>query len=71
MKTYGKDLFKVTNVMNINKMCNINFLIISLHDSNKSIITTCIAKNGNAYVQYNDFGIYPLYSCFKIIFSPK
>jgi len=34
----------------------------SHHNLNKSIITTCITKDENACIIYNDFGIYLLFT---------
>jgi len=43
------------------------YSIVSHHDLNKSIITTCISKYENAYMLYHDFNIYFIFSIFKTI----
>jgi hypothetical protein len=44
------------------------YFIISHHNLNKFInIITCIAKYWNAYISYNDFGLYPLFTFFETI----
>ncbi len=63
---YGKELCsRCFSVMNRNKMSKKKKKgsIVSDHNLNKSIITTCIAKYENSYMLYNDFR--------KILFLPR
>ncbi len=46
------------------------YLVVSHHNSIKSIITKCIAKHENVYVQYNDFDINTLFTPFTTITLP-
>jgi hypothetical protein len=53
--------------MDKNKMPRTLYSIVSQHNSNKSNITTCTTKYENVEKLYNDFVMYPLFTCFKII----
>jgi hypothetical protein len=45
-RVYGKTTFKIINVVNINKTPKNIYVIGNHHNSNKSIIITCIPKYG-------------------------
>ncbi len=49
---YGKNAFKIINVVNINKTPKNIYVIGNHHNSNKSIIIACIPYMESAYISY-------------------
>jgi len=45
--------------------------IVTHYNSNKSILTTCIAKHENAHTINNDLGIYPLFYTLQNNYPPS